>query len=478
MKTLRTVIITIVVLLVILGVAGWLVKRRQTQSQPPTQVRVELPQKGELVEFVSATGDVKARRQVSITPKVSARIAQIPYREGEIVTAGDPNANPPIPASVLVRLDDADLRERLRSVEAGYKAALAGYEVQKEGIESKKAQLESLRVTLQQAQRDLERQEILLVSRDISLSDVDKQRTLVAEKQNQLISAGHDLEQAQRQMIVTKFHIEQADAEVGRARDDLSYTTIHSPINGVVTKVFKVVGEVVTGASSYQGTTIMEVADLAEVLAVVNINEADIDKVRVGQKATVRMLAFGEREFEGLVESVALSNRNDQSDMSRNRMGSSGGFKAEVLLKSSEARFLVGLTADAEIHVKKHEGILTVPSQAVLARPTDGLPMEIRQDNPLVNTAKSTAIVVFRLINGEAIITPVKIGASNATRTVIEAGLGEQDTVVVGPYKVLEGLQHKQKIVDEREANKDKKGDPNKPAPAADPNAPQPEPNK
>jgi HlyD family secretion protein len=97
-----------------------------------------------------------------------------------------------------------------------------------------------------------------------------------------------------------------------------------------------------------------------------------------------------------------------------------------------------------------------VPSQAVLAREVDELPLDIREKNSDVDKNKTFATVVYKYTDGKATATPVKIGASDLTHTVILSGLKEGDKVIVGPYKVLEKVKHDQKVRDEREVEKEK----------------------
>ena len=85
----------------------------------------------------------------------------------------------------------------------------------------------------------------------------------------------------------------------------------------------------------------------------------------------------------------------------------------------------------------------TVPSQAVLGRSYDSLPAGIR-NAPEVDSTKTTQTVVYRLINGKGVVTPVTVGASDVTRTVIKSGLKEDDPVITGPFKVLETIAHDQ----------------------------------
>ena len=104
-----------------------------------------------------------------------------------------------------------------------------------------------------------------------------------------------------------------------------------------------------------------------------------------------------------------------------------------------------------DIEVNSLHSVMLVPSQAVLERKAEELPLEVRQDNPHVNKDKTYATVVYRLVDGKAVVTPVSIGASDDAQTQITGGLSAQDSVIVGPYKVLEGLEHGAQVKDERE---------------------------
>ena len=112
----------------------------------------------------------------------------------------------------------------------------------------------------------------------------------------------------------------------------------------------------------------------------------------------------------------------------------------------------LGLTADVDIETARHEKVLAVPSQAVLGRPVDDLPQALR-DLPEVDHSKTLVTVVYRMVDGKAVVTPVKVGPSDITHTLVESGLREGDQVIVGPYKVLEGLANDTKVKDEKSAD-------------------------
>lgn len=453
MKKSRIIIITVIVTLVIVSAIAIVYKVKTSASRKPTVVRIENAQRGELIEFVSAPGEIEPRIDVAISAKVSARIIELPYKEGDLVTKGNPNANPPVLPSVLLRLDDRDLQSRLLSAEASYAAQKAQLEVEKARISSQQASIVGLDASLKQSQRDLERQKGLLESQDISQAVFDQSKLKFDELKSRYNSTKHTLNAAQLNLLVMQHNLEAAGAGVTQAKEALSYTTITSPIDGVITRINAEVGEVVMfGTMNNPGTVILEVADLSTMLLVAQVDEADVGKLAVGQKAKVFVQTFPDEEFKGVVDLIALTHRLSPSTGTKY-------FRTEILLEGDVKKLFSGLTAHVDIETIKHDNVLNVPSHAVLGRPIDDLPLKIRENNPEVDKEKTFTPVVYRYIDGKTVVTPVKIGPSNLTHTVILSGITEDDKIVVGPYKELEGLSHDKKIRDEREveAEKEKK---------------------
>src|SRR5690606_8490095 len=127
-------------------------------------------------------------------------------------------------------------------------------------------------------------------------------------------------------------------------REDLRYTEITSPIAGVVTAMNAEEGEiVVTGTMNNAGTVIMEIANLAEMIVKVEVDETDIADVRVGQRARVYLNAYPNEEFDGVVRHIALqrTKARDNSDV----------FIVEVLLNLNGRRLYSGLSASVDIEV-------------------------------------------------------------------------------------------------------------------------------
>jgi HlyD family secretion protein len=195
----------------------------------------------------------------------------------------------------------------------------------------------------------------------------------------------------------------------------------------------------------------MEVSDLSQMLVVAQVDEADIGELKVGQEATASIQAYPNIKFRGVVSTIALKHRLTDN---KTRY-----YRTEILLNNDPniLKLYTGLTADVDIETRKHSNIIKVPSQAVVAREIDSLPLEIRDKSIELDKDKKFAPVVFRCIDSKAVVTPVKIGQGDLTHTIILSGLNEGDKVVVGPYKILDSLKHDQKLRDERDVEAEKK---------------------
>jgi HlyD family secretion protein len=454
-KKSRKWIIVIIVVLVGGGLIQVGLQTRAKNSKAATSVRLEHPKLFTLTESISAPGEIEAQTNVEISAKVSARILALPFEEGDRVTKGDPNATPPIPASVLVRLDSRDLESRLRSAVANRDAQAAQIRVEEERTGGLCQNLISLELQLKQRERDLARQAQLLKSQDVSQSAYDEAKLTFEQLKTQVEAQNHTCTASQVNLEVLQHRLDAADAGIEQANEALTHTTITAPIDGIITRLNAEVGEIVmTGTMNNAGTVILEVADLSRMLVVAQVGEADVGKLATKQKAKVTVQAFPDDTFYGNLDTIAL----------KHRMSNTGTkyYRTEILLDDDPnvAMLYTGLTAHVEIETLTHENVLIVPSQAVLAHEIDDLPLEIRK-LPEVEKDKTVTIVVYRFIDGKAKVTPVTLGSGNLTHRIITAGLCEEDKIVIGPYRVLDDLKNDQAIKDEElEPSKDK-ADPN-----------------
>ena len=364
-------------------------------------VRTLKAEAGRLVRTVSAPGDIEPRRKVSISARVSALITELPFRDGDVVQAGD----------VVVRLDDKDLRAALDRSEAS--------------MRSEQARFESARAEVINAVAEWERLQELLRTNDISKSEFDRAEARKRQAEANLNAAEHAIEVAR--------------ASVTQARENLRYTEIVSPISGRVTLLNAEEGElVVTGTMNNAGTVILEIADLSEMLVRAQVDETDIAFVRPGQSVRVNINAYPNEMFEGTVQLVSLQSTYSQQDRAKI-------YETEVLLHLDDRSLYSGLTANVDIEIETLEGVLLVPSQAVHELRTDELPDELRT-SPHVTQNKTFTWAVYVVEGGRAMARPVTIGPSDLTSTAIVGGIEPGDEVIVGPWKALQRLEHKMAV--------------------------------
>lgn len=360
---------------------------------------------GDLERTVSAPGSIEPKKLINISSQVSAKVLALPFEEGEFVKEGD----------VVIRLDPQNLIAILNSSKAGLK--------------QQQASLLGAEASLINARVQFERLQSLQETGDATQAELD--------------SAEAAYLNAQSSKAFIEASIEQADARIEQAEKDLENTIISSPINGVITSLNTEVGEtVIVGTTNNPGSIIMEIADLSEMLLKAAVDEANISPVQVGQEAKIFVNAYTDREYQGTIQRIGLK-RQVAGD-------GTGTFEVEILMNLSEGETLYsGLSASTDIIVEHFYDAMIVPSQAVVDRRIEELPKEVREGNDLIDLNKTFTRIVYTVVDGKTVATPVKVGPSDLTQTVITEGLSEGDILVTGPFRDLVDLKHDRAVRDE-----------------------------
>ena len=382
------------------------VKAWQDQYNPAnnaTEVRFSKPVKGELVRTISAPGTVSPRTKVDISAQVAARIISLPFREGQRVKKGD----------VLVRLDAEDLAAALDSAKAR--------------VGSDEAALDGVKAALENADREMRRRQELLSTKDITQEEFDRAKT--------------DFDRTKSTYEQTLRSIDIARANLRRAQKDLDNTTIVSTIDGVVSRLDAEVGElVVVGTLNNPGSVIMQIADLGDMLMKAKVDESNISPVVGGQKCRVFINAYPGQTFNGQVERVRPTKQLDKDGTTY--------FETEIRVELPPENALTGMLANVDIEVQTMNDILKVPTQSIVDRALEDLPAAVTKDNDAVDRSKKFIRVVYRVIGGKAVPTPVLVGPSDLTDTVVLKGLSADDTIITGPYKALSAVKSDQAVTE------------------------------
>ena len=397
----RTKVIIGVAVLGVLGASAALSVTRGRDRG--IEVRTEAIELRDLVEIVTASGNIRARRTVDISSDVSAKVAQLLVDEGDDVVVGQ----------VLLRFDPDQ-----------YQAALSRNEALLAQAEAQETQQ---RASLVRSERDRDRL-LQLRARDsvlVSRQQVDDSETDVEVAQAMLASAGHGVAQAR--------------AQVDEAEDLLSKTIFTSPITGKVTRLNVEEGEtVIIGTMNNPGSLVLTVADLSVIEVVVQVDETEVSAIAIGDSASIRIDAFPDREFVGYVTEIGNSAINPPRSQTGGQQAAID-FEVVLRLEASDAPLRPDLSATAEVVVERRTDVVAVPIIALTIR---DLERDSTQEGSNANDGEREDVEgVFVVTEGTVSFTPVEIGIAGQEYFEILSGLVAGDTVVAGPYQRIRQLR-------------------------------------
>ncbi|MHA3774729.1 efflux RND transporter periplasmic adaptor subunit [Verrucomicrobiota bacterium sgz303538] len=426
----RKLIISIVLLLIVGGVAF----RVFSKPDEGVAVQIEKVTKRDLTETVIANGKIQPVTQVMISPEVAGEIIELPIKEGQQVKKGD----------LLVQIKPDNYQASRNSAESSYKLA-----------QGSRSQAEA---ELEKAETEFKRNEELAKNRLISASVFQDFTTTYQVAKLRLQNAIHSADQA-------RFALD-------RANDDLSKTTIRSPIDGTVIKLKSQLGERVLGTSFNMGTEMMTVANLDEMEARVDIGEIDVVLIQEGQNARIEVDAFKDRKFKGVVSAIANATKGTALGASSSQQQDAPKFEVRIKVTDKEA-FRPGMSVTAEIETRSRKDVLSVPIQSVTTRlpagavPPTGKPASDGSKNEAAGSGthggKSSEPVkpievVFALEGDHVKMVPVKTGISDNDNFEIVTGLTEGQQIVSGGYKAIsKDLDDGKKVRLGTETTKEKK---------------------
>jgi len=431
-KTWKKIIVSLVILLIIGG--GFYVTFRKKEM--PITVQTEKVAKRNLTELVVANGKIQPVVQVKISPEVSGEIIALPVKEGQQVKKGD----------LLVKIKPDNYIASRDSSKASYLYSLTSSN--------------SAAASLEKAESEFNRNRQL------------HENKLVSDSTYQDAKMAYEV--AKASLAGAKQQVDMAKASLLKAEDDLSKTTIYSPLDGTITKLNSQLGERVVGTAMMAGTEIMTVSDLNEMETRVDISEIDVVLIAIGQNARLEVDSFKDRKFKGVVTEIANSAKTTTSGSSQEAT------KFEVKIRFSEKEaFRPGMSVTAEIETRSRTNVLTVPIQSVTTRmpknkdsktnavastntvkgSTNKEPQATKETTTTTNTASTNSTgtnvttdarnkkktnegikpieVAFVVENGKIKMKPVKRGICDDTYVEITEGLTEGEDVVSGGYKAI-----------------------------------------
>ena len=321
---------------------------------------------------ITVAGEIGPAEQVSVRPEVNGRIAELPVDIGDRVKKD----------SLLFALDDKDLQIEL--------------DTRKQEIASAQLQLEKASLRMKQMERDF--------ARDKSLYQEKLVSEQVYETTKQLWdSAGKDYELAANS-------VERARTSLAQTDEKLTKTRVKAPFDcTVLTRPISAVGQAVSGSGGFNsGTEVMTIANLADLVILAHVNQADVTRLRTGMEVRVAVEAVAGLIVTGLVERVS-----PQATIINNIKG----FSTRIRLKSPDERVQPGMTANNPSPVASSSNVFAVPLAAVFTE----FNQKLQQNERYVY-----------VVGGEKFMKrPVRIGVADYFFAEVQQGVEAGDVVAL-----------------------------------------------
>jgi len=348
-KRRKKYLITVIVLLALVLIGGFLFSGAITQKGPNNKFRTIKVERGEISSIVTATGTINPVITVLVGSQVSGTIKALYADFNSQVKEGQ----------VIAQIDPAIFEAQVEQGRANVLSAQANSLNAQANIENAKANLVKAEVAALDAKRTLDRNKPLLERNLIAQATLDTAQTNYDTAVAQRDIAKAQVESAKSQMESSKAQVEQAKASLKVSETNLRYTTIRSPVNGIVISRNVDVGQTV--AASLQAPTLFTIAkDLTQMQVDTNASEADVGRVVVGQEATFTVDAYPEKIFRGKVSEIRNAPITIQNVVT---------YDVVIQVGNKDLKLKPGMTANVSVLVAHKEGVLKIPNTALRFRP-------------------------------------------------------------------------------------------------------------
>lgn len=352
------------------------------------KVETELVSLRTVIQKVNASGTIQPETEVKISAESTAFIDSITVKEGDRVYKGQH----------LISLD----RKRI----------LSNYNSASSSVRSAQARL---------------KQEL-----------ASKKRVESMYEQN--LASDQELEAVQASYEIANSQLEQAKANLDSRKDELDKARIMSPQDGIVTRIYKEVGEMAVGGM-FQADNLMIIADLSRMEVIIDVNENDVVSVSIGDTTEIEIDAFTDTLFYGVVSEIA--HMSEVAGMGSQQQVTNFQVKVRMLNVPKGTR--PGMSATADIITEKKENILSIPIQSLTARKDSDEMVFLVSDKMLAKEGDESKFSDKKVKKGMKFVhsTPVKVGISSETHYEIKSGIREGDRIVTGSFKAIsKDLEH------------------------------------
>ena len=382
--------------LLILGGAG--VTGVVVMSRPKTEIdasRLAMVERGDITRSVVATGRIEPITKIEVKSKANGIIKDLKVQVGDIVQ----------PGQILAELDKENLAARVREAKAAFVGAESNLKAAEAQLQKNKVEAEGPDVPF--TRRHFERAEKLLKEGVLPQQSYDDSRSSYEQAVNRQNIAKAQLTVSEAKVAQARAEVAQAQAAVDRAEEELNYATIRSPIHGMVLSRDVEIGSPVSSILNMgaAATLVMMLGDISQVYVRGKVDEADIGVVKMGQPSVIKVETFKDRTFEGRVTQISPLGVDKDNVVT---------FEVKVSIHNPGNVLRANMTANAEIVLDRHQGVLLVPESAVIYDAQRNASVEVPDTKEPKGKARRS----------------IQVGISNGSRTEVTAGLNEKEQVI------------------------------------------------
>jgi HlyD family secretion protein len=388
----RTLIAIVAVAVLTVAAGGYVMTKGK--GDKAQEVETTVAKHAKIVQKVNGTGKIQPNTELNISADVSAKITRLDVKEGDHVEKGQ----------LLVELDRQKYLAAVQSQEANVRSAEANARLAHDNRD--------------QSERVYKRAKELVGRKLVSQSELDTAQTAFQVDGSRYQSA---MDQVQQSIGFLK-----------QAQDDLSKTTIYAPISGTVSDLKKEPGEIAIG-SQFQEDLIMKVAQLGAMEALVNVDENDINSIKIGQKAEIEVDAVLGEKITGVVSEIASSATAPAAGTTAQKTE----FEVKIAITSDTSKLRPGMTASADIVTDTRDQALSVPIQSVTVRTPEQLKGKDGKATAYKAGKDGYVEVVWVIEDGKAQAKQVNTGIQSEDAIEIKTGIKEGETVVSGSYRAI-----------------------------------------
>ena len=388
--------IVLIILLIIIG---------RPKKAEEIAVTAENPTLKTITETIPANGKIQPVVEVKISPDVSGEIIDLFVKEGDYVEKG----------TLLLKIkQDFYISGRDRAA----------------------ASLNSMKASLAQAEARLIQVE-LSYKRNKQLHE----QKVITQAEFEAAEAEYVMQQ--RSVEAAQYNVKSSEAALKEAEENLVKTTIYAPMSGTVSKLSVERGERVVGTTQMAGTEMLRIANLNEMEVLVDVNENDIVRAKLGDTTIIEVDAYPAKNFKGLITQIANSAKT---------VGTSAeqvtNFEVKIFILPSSYEDLMqgkentpfrpGMSASVTIQTETRNNVLTIPIQSVTTREDI---FDNKDTTAVDNDDAGLRIFTERVFVVQADNTikavTVKTGIQDNKDIEITEGLSETDKIVTGPYTAI-----------------------------------------